>query len=55
MSEKPLPHIYTPAFDPGRRPFESCVDQPDTAERPRLAVQSIPLWLPPKKAKGISP
>jgi hypothetical protein len=34
-----------------RRPFEGYVDQPDTAERTRLAVQSIPLALPEKRAK----
>lgn len=43
------PHIYTPAHDPGRRPFEEYVDQPDTAERVRLEVQRIPFALPPKR------
>ncbi len=43
------PHIYTPAHDPWRRPFEDYRDQPDTAERARLAVYSIPFALPPKK------
>jgi hypothetical protein len=31
------------------RPFETYVDQPDTAERTRLAVQAIPFALPEKK------
>lgn len=31
------------------RPFENYDDQPDTAERVRLAVQSIPFGLPEKK------
>jgi hypothetical protein len=43
------PHIYTPAFDPGRRPFEDYVDQPDTAERVRRQVQAIPFALPEKR------
>ena len=50
------PHPYTPKHDHGRdcclycgRPFETYKDQPDTAERTRLAVQSIPFALPPKK------
>lgn len=38
-----------PIHDPGRRPFEDYLDQPDTAERVRLAVQSIPFALPEKK------
>ena len=32
-----------------KRPFEDCVDQPDTAERVRRQVQAIPFALPPKK------
>ncbi len=32
-----------------RRPFEDYQDQPDTAERMRLAVQSIPFALPEKR------
>ena len=59
------PHIYTPAHDyvrrsPARfsescaciycgRPFETYVDQPDTAERKRLDVQSYPFALPEKR------
>ena len=52
------PHIYTPAHDPGRmcptcgrggRPFADYHDQPDTAERIRLSVQSIPFALPEKR------
>jgi hypothetical protein len=43
------PHIYTAAFDPGRRPFADYIDQPDSAERKRLAVQAIPFALPEKK------
>ncbi len=43
------PHIYKPCFDPGRRPFEDYQDQPDTAARMRLAVQSIPFALPEKR------
>jgi hypothetical protein len=31
------------------RPFETYVDQPDTAERTRLAVQAIPFALPEKR------
>lgn len=49
------PHIHTPAFDPRRRPFESYVDQPDTAERMRLAVYKIPFALPPKKEDAECP
>lgn len=32
-----------------RRPFEGYEDQPDTAERVRLAVQRIPFALPKKR------
>jgi hypothetical protein len=32
-----------------RRPFDDYVDQPDTAERARLAVYSIPFALPAKR------
>ncbi len=32
-----------------KRPFEDYRDQPDTAERQRLAVQAIPLALPEKR------
>lgn len=53
------PHIYTPKHDRGRdcclycgRPFETYTDQPDTAERKRLAVQAIPFALPEKKTDG---
>jgi len=35
-----------------QRPFENYVDQPDTAERTRLAVQAIPFALPEKKTDG---
>jgi hypothetical protein len=52
------PHVYTPKHDMGRdcclhcgRPFQSYVDQPDTAERKRLAVQTIPWAMPEKKGK----
>lgn len=38
-----------PIHDPLRRPFEDYRDQPDTVERVRLTVQSIPWALPPKK------
>lgn len=31
-----------------RRPFEGYIDQPDMAERTRLAVQTIPFALPEK-------
>jgi hypothetical protein len=43
------PHIVTPLQD--RRPFEDYIPQPDTAERVRLAVQAIPLWLPERKKR----
>lgn len=44
------PHIYTAAHDPGRRPFEEYVDQPDTAQRKRLAeFMRIPFALPPRR------
>lgn len=55
---KRIPHIYTPKHDPGRmcptcgrggRPFEGYRDQPDTAERTRLAVQAIPFALLEKR------
>lgn len=36
-----------------RRPFEDYIDQPDTADRTRLAVQSLPLALPEKKTPSI--
>jgi hypothetical protein len=32
-----------------KRPFEGYRDQPDTAERTRLAVQAIPFALPEKR------
>ncbi len=32
-----------------QRPFETYQPQPDTAERQRLAVQSIPFALPEKR------
>lgn len=32
-----------------RRPFEDYTDQPDTAERVRLAMQAIPWALPEKR------
>ena len=35
-------------LDTWQRPFEGYQDQPDTAERVRLAVQSIPFGLPEK-------
>jgi hypothetical protein len=34
-----------------QRPFQSYVDQPDTTERVRLAVQTIPWAMPEKKGK----
>lgn len=34
-----------------RRPFEDYLAQPDTAERTRLAVQSLPFALPAKRMK----
>ncbi len=37
------------ALQQQRRPFEDYQDQPDTAERMRLAVQSIPFALPEKR------
>jgi hypothetical protein len=42
------PHIHTAGLDAGQRPFECYQDQPDTAERVRLQVQSIPFGLPEK-------
>ncbi len=45
------PHIYTPAHD--GRPFEGYLDQPDTAERARLAVYSIPFALPEKPVRPV--
>ena len=41
---KPLAEEYR-----ARRPFEDYRDQPDTAERMRLAVQSIPFAIPEKR------
>ena len=38
-----------------RRPFEDYQDQPDTAERVRLQVQSIPWALPPKREERPCP
>lgn len=38
-----------------RRPFTDYVDQPDTAERVRLAVFTIPFALPPPKIAGTTP
>lgn len=38
-----------PIIASGQRPFEGYIDQPDTAERVRRAVQAIPFALPPKK------
>lgn len=35
----------------GSRPFENYADQPDTAERVRLAVQALP-WALPEKRRG---
>lgn len=35
-----------------KRPFQDHRDQPDTAERTRLAVQAIPWALPEKKTNG---
>lgn len=35
-----------------RRPFEGYIDQPDTAERTRLAVQSIPFGFPKKREEA---
>lgn len=35
-----------------RRPFEDYQDQPDTAERARLAVYTIPFALPEKKLRA---
>lgn len=35
-----------------QRPFETYLPQPDTAERQRLVVQSIPFALPEKKTDG---
>lgn len=56
------PHIYTPKHDKGRdcclycgRPFQNYVAQPDTAERVRLAVQSIPFALPKKREEAECP
>jgi hypothetical protein len=51
------PHIYTPKHDKGRdccvhcgRPFQTYVDQPDTAERVRSAeFDQIPFALPEKR------
>lgn len=40
------PHIHTAGADTRQRPFEGYQDQPDTAERVRLEVQSIPFGLP---------
>jgi hypothetical protein len=40
------PHIHTAGLDACQRPFERYQDQPDTAERVRLQVQSIPFGLP---------
>ena len=42
------PHIHTAGLDTWQRPFECYEDQPDTAERVRLQVQSIPFGLPEK-------
>jgi hypothetical protein len=53
------PHIYTPKHDKGRdcclycgRPFQTYVDQPDTAERVRRQMQIIPFGLPEKPLKS---
>lgn len=35
-----------------RRPFEDYLDQPDTAERVRLEVQTIPWALPARKGEA---
>jgi hypothetical protein len=42
------PHIHTAGLDKWQRPFECYQDQPDTAERVRRQVQSIPFGLPEK-------
>jgi hypothetical protein len=56
LERKREPHIYTPKHDHGRdcclycgRPFQTYVDQPDTAERVRRQMQAIPFALPEKK------
>jgi hypothetical protein len=40
------PHIHTATCDVWQRPFEGYQDQPDTGERVRLQVQSLPFGLP---------
>jgi hypothetical protein len=42
------PHRAPPIHTAGQRPFEGYQDQPDTAERVRLEVQSLPFGLPEK-------
>jgi hypothetical protein len=44
----PTASHFRPCISCGR-PFETYVDQPDTAERTRLAVQAIPFALPEKR------
>jgi hypothetical protein len=57
MSERE-PHVYTPKHDKGRdcclycgRPFQTYVDQPDTAERKRREMQAIEWALPEKSLR----
>ncbi len=38
--------IHMAGLDTWQRPFEGYQDQPDTAERVRLELQSIPFGLP---------
>ena len=42
------------ALDAWQRPFESYRDQPGTAERVRLEVQSIPFGIPEKELVAVS-